>query len=366
MPEAIAVRFLSETLFSQRLAREIVPKRPFGSVDSLIECAREAWRSFDEASKKEAFGAHPRIGDPKAADRLYSSYEQQAALEAPTVMRDKLASLNDQYEKKFGYRYIVFASLRSAVELLKLLEGRLQNDPDVELGIASREKEQINASRLKKAVHDAVAPRTAAATSASPPIIGSWWAITFLYGVSLFLLLAGPLAKQMWPLVVAIAVFTCWDVFWIFVHDSERNAQEMLDTSTRARTYMSYFVAIYGAGIVFVLPVSDKIDREAVLAVLAQSGVPGWLLISPLVLCAVAMLFFPIKLGEGTAGALTNRPPTAANVAIVVLNAWIQKVSTFVFVYSLLLIAATTWSSKLSNLPKTNGPNTPAAQSPLK
>jgi putative copper export protein len=170
----------------------------------------------------------------------------------------------------------------------------------------------------------------------------------------------------MWPLVVAIAVFTAWDLLWLGVHDAERNAQEMLDTSTRARTYMSYFVAIYGAGIVFVLPVSDKIDREAVLTALAQSGAPGWLLISPLALCAVAMLFFPIKLGEGTVDALVNRPPTAANVAVVVLNAWIQKVSTFVFVYCLLLIAAFTWSGHGGVNQGDNVPKPLAAQSPVK
>ena len=365
-PEAEAVQFFSATLFSERLARHIVSHRPFATVEDLIECAQEAWRSFDDASRKEAFAAHPRIGDPKAADRPYSREEQQAALKASPATQEKLASLNEQYEKTFGYRYLVYASGRSAEELARLLESRLQHAPDVEFGIASREKELINASRLRHVVNVSAARRPLARTILSPPIIGTWWAITFLYLVSISLLMAGPLTTRMWPLVVAIAVFTAWDLLWLGVHDADRNAQEMLDSSTRARTYMSYFVAIYGAGIVFVLPVSDKIDREQVLAVLAQSGAPGWLLISPLVLCAVAMLFFPIKMGEGTADALVNRPPTAANVAVVVLNAWIQKVSTFVFVYSLLLIAASTWSGHHAVSQGGNASNPPAAQLPAK
>lgn len=177
-------------------------------------------------------------------------------------------------------------------------------------------------------------------------VISNWSAITFLYVASLVFLALGPLTRSIWPLIAALVMFTAWDVFWIWCHDADRNAQEMLDTSTRARTYMSYFVAIYGAGIVFILPVSDKIDREAVLALLTQSGAPGWLLISPLVLCSIAMLFFPIKLGKGTGRPLADRAPTTANVAVVILNAWIQKVSTFVFVYTLLLIAASTWSAE--------------------
>ena len=365
-PEAEAVQFFSATLFSERLARYIVSHRPFATVEDLIECAQEAWRSFDDVSRKEAFAAHPRIGDPKAADRPYSREEQQAALKASPATQEKLASLNEQYEKTFGYRYLVYASGRSAEDLARLLESRLQHAPDVEFGIASREKELINASRLRHVVNVSAARRPLARIILSSPIIGTWWAITFLYIVSVSLLLAGPLTRRMWPLVVAIAVFTAWDLLWLGVHDADRNAQEMLDSSTRARTYMSYFVAIYGAGIVFVLPVSDKIDREQVLAVLAQSGAPGWLLISPLVLCAVAMLFFPIKMGEGTADALVNRPPTAANVAVVVLNAWIQKVSTFVFVYSLLLIAASTWSGHHGVSQGGNVSNPPAAQLPVK
>lgn len=365
-PELEAVHFFSVILFSDRLARHIVSHRPFATAEDLVECAQEAWRSLDDAAKREAFAAHPRIGDPKAADRPYSREEQHAALTASRAAKEKLASLNEQYERTFGYRYLVCARGRSAEELARLLEGRLQHSSDVEFGIASREKERINASRLRHAISAAAAPSHLAGATSSPPIIGTWWAITLLYLVSLFLLLAGPLTKRMWPLVVAVAVFTAWDLLWIAVHDADRNAQEMLDSSTRARTYMSYFVAIYGAGIVFVLPVADKIDRERVLAVLAQSGAPGWLLISPLVLCAVALLFFPIKMGAGTADALVNRRPTAANAAVVVLNAWIQKVSTFIFVYTLLLIAASTWSAHHRVVQGGNVSDPPAAQLPPK
>ena len=193
-----------------------------------------------------------------AANRLYSNDEQRAALEAPAVMREKLASLNDQYEKKFGYRYLVNASGRSAEEVLKFLEDRLQNFPDVELGIASRERggsTHYDSKRPSaKKPHDADRGCELIATN--------YWKLVgnhiSVHCVAVPFCSPGYGRKQMWPLVVAIAVFTCWDALWIFLHDSERNAQEMLDTSTRARTYMSYFVAIYGAGIVFVLPVSDK------------------------------------------------------------------------------------------------------------
>jgi len=183
-------------------------------------------------------------------------------------------------------------------------------------------------------------------------IISSWVPVVALYIVSLVLLVLGPWTGHVWPLILALVIFTAWDVFWLFANDADRNAQEMLDTSTRARTYMSYYIAIYGAAIAFILPLSDTAQRQAALALLAGSGVPGWLMIAPLVLCSVAMMFFPIKLGVGAGTALDQRKPTPANVSIVIFNAWAQKVATFVFVYVVLMIVAPVWRA------------TPAAQSP--
>ena len=187
-------------------------------------------------------------------------------------------------------------------------------------------------------------------------LLGSWMPVIALYLVSLGLLILGPWTGSLWPLILALAIFTVWDVLWIFANDADRNAQEMLDTSTRARTYMSYYIAIYGAAIAFILPLSDKAGRDAALALLAGSGVPGWLLIAPLVLSSVAMLFFPIKLGEGVGTPLEKRKPTHANVAIVIFNAWTQKAATFVFVYVVLMIVAPVWRAAPTTKPPSQTP----------
>jgi hypothetical protein len=175
-------------------------------------------------------------------------------------------------------------------------------------------------------------------------LISSWLAVLLLYVASVSFLFIGSATGAMWPLAAAVIMFTVWDFIWILCRDGDRNAQEMLDSSTRARTYMSYFVAIYGTGIFFILRLSSEPDRAAALLLLDKSGVPGWLLIAPFILCAVAMLFFPIKMGEGTNTPLAQRQPTDANIAIVILCAWIQKVATYTFVYCAMLIAAYVWS----------------------
>ena len=61
-----------------------------------------------------------------------------------------LAEGNAAYLKKFGFIFIVCATGKSAEEMLALLQARLPNDPEKELGIAAGEQRKITHLRLEK------------------------------------------------------------------------------------------------------------------------------------------------------------------------------------------------------------------------
>lgn len=169
--------------------------------------------------------------------------------------------------------------------------------------------------------------------------------ITAAYVISLFLLVLGAMAGSLVPLSVALVLFSVWDCAWLarYARRVERTAQEMLDSSTRARTYMSYYIAIYGAGLgYFVFGLSPQRHREIVV-MLVTAHVPPWLLVAPVVLSGIAILFFPVQLGSRGDGDLKERPPSGANLAVVTINAWVQKVATYTFLYSILLVLGATW-----------------------
>lgn len=63
-----------------------------------------------------------------------------------------LAELNREYEKKFGYIFIVCASGKSSEEMLAILRWRLGNDGDEELRNAASEQAQITQLRLRKLI----------------------------------------------------------------------------------------------------------------------------------------------------------------------------------------------------------------------
>ena len=61
-----------------------------------------------------------------------------------------LSKGNDDYEKKFGFIFIVCATGKSAEEMLNILLERMENNREVELKIAAGEQDKITLLRLEK------------------------------------------------------------------------------------------------------------------------------------------------------------------------------------------------------------------------
>lgn len=63
-----------------------------------------------------------------------------------------LGRANAEYEKRFGYIFIVCAAGKSPQEMLALLRIRLHNDSDTELRVAAEEQSRITRLRLDKLI----------------------------------------------------------------------------------------------------------------------------------------------------------------------------------------------------------------------
>jgi 2-oxo-4-hydroxy-4-carboxy-5-ureidoimidazoline decarboxylase len=141
---------------STRWAREMARRRPFGSQADVHEAAAEVWFALDPEDWDEAFRAHPRIGERKAAPAqsaqaaAWSTQEQVGAASAEDEVAAALADGNRAYEARFGRIYIVCATGRTAEEMLSILRARLANDPDTELRAAASEQAKITELRLEK------------------------------------------------------------------------------------------------------------------------------------------------------------------------------------------------------------------------
>jgi allantoicase len=148
-----ATRDLFACAGSERWVSGMLHRRPFASLAALYEAAGDAWSKTTDADWREALLTHPRIGEtaPKHASTssAWSRQEQSRAVEA-SGDKAALAEMNRKYEERFGMRYIVCATGKSAEELIRIAEARLANDPGAELRVLGDELYKITRLRLDK------------------------------------------------------------------------------------------------------------------------------------------------------------------------------------------------------------------------
>jgi 2-oxo-4-hydroxy-4-carboxy-5-ureidoimidazoline decarboxylase len=137
-----------------RWVEQMTARRPFVNRTHLFGIAFAYWTRLTPDDWREAFSHHPRIGDLDSLRRRFAttadlaSREQAAVAGAAQATLEALREGNRAYEERFGYIFIVFASGRSADEMLTLLRERLDNDPEAELKNAAKEQWKIMRLRL--------------------------------------------------------------------------------------------------------------------------------------------------------------------------------------------------------------------------
>jgi 2-oxo-4-hydroxy-4-carboxy--5-ureidoimidazoline (OHCU) decarboxylase len=95
--------------------------------------ARKVLADAPEDEQIEALAAHPRIG--QRVNMSEQSAREQGSDEDPALLA-ALARLNKAYEKKFGFRFVVFVDGRPRAEILSVMRQRLQRSREEELPAA--------------------------------------------------------------------------------------------------------------------------------------------------------------------------------------------------------------------------------------
>ncbi len=131
--EAVGLLFEQAARFLARLAAA----RPFATWDDLFDRAAEIALRMPEPDQIELIDSHPRLGGDPAAVRARSdlSYREQG-YDRPTRSAEseaEFARLTDAYERRFGFRFVVFVAGRSQAELVPILTGALEADRDAEI-----------------------------------------------------------------------------------------------------------------------------------------------------------------------------------------------------------------------------------------
>jgi 2-oxo-4-hydroxy-4-carboxy--5-ureidoimidazoline (OHCU) decarboxylase len=127
--------FQSRSRFVRALAER---ENPLGQARALLE-------ELPEEERVEALNAHPRIGETRLGGR--SAREQGA--DGDAALLSELAGLNEAYEDKFGFRFVVFVDRRPRAEIVPVLRERLTRTRYEEIAVGCDELVAIAIDRWR-------------------------------------------------------------------------------------------------------------------------------------------------------------------------------------------------------------------------
>ena len=142
-PEARAA--LRRCCASDQWVDAMLARRPFGDFRSLSKAAGDVWLGLKKEDWAQAFSAHAKIGE-----KVQKNKEQAGVAEASPATLDRLARANEEYQRRFGFVFLVFATGKTAGQMLGLLEERLTRTVDQEWAEAAAQHHKITLFRLSQ------------------------------------------------------------------------------------------------------------------------------------------------------------------------------------------------------------------------
>lgn len=133
------------------------PQRPFASVEDLHSAMCATVANADPAAQLALIRAHPQLAgkaavrgeltDASAREQRGAGLDQCSAEEYA-----QLCELNDDYEGKFGFPFILAVRGQTRASIIANLAARLGNASEAEFAEALRQIERIAALRLADAI----------------------------------------------------------------------------------------------------------------------------------------------------------------------------------------------------------------------
>jgi 2-oxo-4-hydroxy-4-carboxy-5-ureidoimidazoline decarboxylase len=127
--------------------------RPFVSLDTLHAVMDDVVQRAGQSRKLTLIKAHPELAGRLArSDQLTGesrSEQAKAGLTSlPENLTERILELNNSYQAKFGFPFIICARLNNVATILEAMEDRLTNSSETEFETALREISKIARLRL--------------------------------------------------------------------------------------------------------------------------------------------------------------------------------------------------------------------------
>jgi 2-oxo-4-hydroxy-4-carboxy--5-ureidoimidazoline (OHCU) decarboxylase len=141
LPRQLTVDELAELFEGRTRLVELLAER-----EDPLSSAEKVLGELTEQEQRQALNTHPAIGVGTLSKR---SATEQGSGGHPAVLTE-LTYLNQVYEEKFGFRFVVFVDGRPKSEILEILQHRLERTREEELETGLRELVAIARDRWLK------------------------------------------------------------------------------------------------------------------------------------------------------------------------------------------------------------------------
>jgi 2-oxo-4-hydroxy-4-carboxy--5-ureidoimidazoline (OHCU) decarboxylase len=119
-----------------------------GDAAAIVARARAVLQTMTEAERIAVLDAHPRIGATTGLSARSAAEQSVGATDRET--QRTLELLNAEYERTFGFRFVVFVHGRSSAEIVPLLQARVGRARHEELATGIDEFLAIARDRLER------------------------------------------------------------------------------------------------------------------------------------------------------------------------------------------------------------------------
>ena len=157
------INAMNRTTFTQALgaifedtpsiADQVWPQRPFANVTKLHQQMSAIVRSMTTQQQLTLIRAHPDLGSK--ATMAVDSIREQAGVGLDRLNKteyDRFHNLNQSYQDKFGFPFIIAVKNQTISTILAAFEQRIQNSVTMEIDQAIAEICQIARFRLESTI----------------------------------------------------------------------------------------------------------------------------------------------------------------------------------------------------------------------
>ena len=134
---------------TQWIAEKLLEQKPFKNKEDLIS---KMFQIYDGAEKNEVLDilrSHPKLAIEKNLTKESSEEQSGANLKNCTEEEyDEFKILNNEYERKFGFPFIMAVKGKDKIEILNNFRQRINNDVELEFKEAKSQVKKIALFRL--------------------------------------------------------------------------------------------------------------------------------------------------------------------------------------------------------------------------